>query len=715
MIFNQTFIGFRIENGVYSDEFPVEVPGNIQYDYGVANGFSDPFVANGCTQYEPLENDEWEYRTTLSYDKKEDETVWFVSKGIDYKYQIFLNDGLIYSYEGMFAPVELNLTERLVGNDILSIKIAPHPKRADAPKRTRDEADHSCKPPVCYGWDWNPRLLVSGLYRETYIETRNSGYISSPEVLYTLSDDFTEAKVNFVYTCKKECVFTLKDAENQVVYSGKESSFTLSSPKLWWCNGEGEQYLYTWTIENELHSVSGKVGFKRVKLVRNIGANDPTQFPKGCYDAPITLELNGRRIFMKGSNLVNADIFPGRITNERYEKLVVLAKEANMNIFRLWGGAGPNRDSFYDYCDQHGILIWQEFMLACNRYPDEEHYLSVLEKEATAIIKSLRSHACLAFWCGGNELFNGWSGMDEQSLPLRLLGKLCYDYDRDRPFIKTSPIMGMGHGGYMFYDEEMGGEIYTQFQRAYNTAYTEFGCPSMTSVEVLEHIIPKDELFPIEETESYILHHGKRAWKPDTWVCSEVLERYFGKASCLKDMVEQSSWLQCEGYRSAFEETRRQWPHCSASINWCFNEPWYTVGNNSLVIYPDTPKPAYYAVQSALRPVLFTAKVTKFSWEEGEKFKADIWLLNDSNESVTKSAKIFIKIGDTTIPLLDSVQGSCEAKSHTECASVCCVLPKVENATDLRLIILSDEHSSNEYRLQYKLKVIEVKEKILNT
>jgi beta-mannosidase len=179
-------------------------------------------------------------------------------------------------------------------------------------------------------------------------------------------------------------------------------------------------------------------------------------------------------------------------------------------------------------------------------------------------------------------------------------------------------------------------------------------------------------------------------------------------------MVDQSNWLQTEGYRAAFEETRRQWPHCSAALNWCFNEPWYTVGNNSLVLYPDAPKPAYYSVQSALRPVLFSARVTKFSWEEGEKFKAEIWLLNDSNEIVSSSAKIYFKLGDKIIPLLNSVSGECAPKTNQECASVTCVLPYDESANEISLVIEAGEHS-NEYRLQYKRKIVEIKEKILNT
>ena len=62
-------------------------------------------------------------------------------------------------------------------NQLLIITVYPHPKRADAFKDTRDEADTSVKPPVCYGWDWHPRLLFSGMWQEAYIETRKKGHI----------------------------------------------------------------------------------------------------------------------------------------------------------------------------------------------------------------------------------------------------------------------------------------------------------------------------------------------------------------------------------------------------------------------------------------------------------------------------------------------------------------------------------------------------------
>ena len=88
MIFTQQWMGYRIENGIRGEAFPASVPGNIQYDYGVSQGFSDVMYAGGCRQYDALENDTWEYRTTLSYERRPNERVWFVSHGIDYRYDV---------------------------------------------------------------------------------------------------------------------------------------------------------------------------------------------------------------------------------------------------------------------------------------------------------------------------------------------------------------------------------------------------------------------------------------------------------------------------------------------------------------------------------------------------------------------------------------------------------------------------------------------------
>lgn len=712
MIFKQQFKGRNLQKNSET-YFPASVPGNIQYDYAKYFGLDDVQFSDNYKQYVPLEDDSWEYSAKLDYEKKDGERVFFVSGGIQYKYSILLNSELIYEYEGMYRPVDLDLTDRLTGDDTLTVHIYPHPKREGAPVGTRDEADGSCNPPVCYGWDWNPRLLISGMWQDAYIETRNEYYISSPQVLASLSEDLSTGSVSISYDCQTPCEFTLFDDEGkEILHSSTKETLTLDSPKLWWCNGQGSPTLYKWEIKNEGYSVCGHIGFRTLKLVRNEGAEGPNTFPKGRYEAPITIELNGRRIFGKGSNWVNPELYWGQIDEARYDSLLTLAKDCNMNILRIWGGAGINKDAFYDLCDRYGILVWQEFMLACNNYLPRPSYMKALESEAEVIIKNLRSHPSLAFWCGGNELFNNWSGMDEQSLPLRLLNKLCYDLDRERPFLYTSPLFGMAHGGYTFFDERQNGEVYAQFAKANNTAYTEFGVPSITDVEDLKKIIPEKELFPIEPTPAWIAHHGFKAWGEERWLCLQIIEKYFGKPESLEEVVENSKFMQAEGYRAAFEEMRRQWPHCSMAINWCFDEPWITAAGNSLITYPDKPKPSYFTVKEALRPTLFSAAVEKFSWSEGETFEAALWLLNDTQEDLTGKVDVSIRLGDKEIKLL-TWEASADANRNTQGPTVRAVLPAVD--TDkLYLKLTAENGMSSEYSFVYKKKTNTVKIKMMN-
>lgn len=703
MKYEQKWKGIRIRKDAPNEEFDASVPGNIQYDYGTYAGFGDPMYAGNCVKYEALEDDAWAYITSIEYEKKDSESVWFVSRGIDYKYDILLNHKKIYSYEGMFKPVEIDITDFLTGDDELCVYIYPHPKREDAREKHRDEADASCKPPVCYGWDWNPRLLISGMWQDAYIETRTDDCIFDCEPTYKLNETLDMATVSFDVVCNVPCTVDFYDAGDNLLYSGDGKSFVIDRPHLWWCNGQGEPYLYKWTVKNSTYEMSGTLGFRRVRLLRNIGANDPSGFPKSRYPAPFTLELNGRRIFMKGSNFVNPDIFWGRIDEKKYDELTELAVNANMNILRLWGGASFCKKEFYELCDKKGLMVWQEFMLACNTYPNEEHYLSVLESEATAMIRALRRHASIVLWCGGNELFNGWSGMSDQSLPLRLLGSLCYQLDQQTPFIMTSPLEGMGHGGYMFYDKRYPwGDVYRCFQGAKHTAYTEFGVPSISEMDALKKIIPSDELSEITETPSWKLHHAMGAWMPQSHACVETLEMYFGKGATVKERIAQSDWLQSEGMKAVFEEARKQWPRCSAALNWCFNEPWITAANCSIVRYPAIPKPGYYAVRDALRQTLFSARIPRFDWGSGDRFTAEIWLLNDGDEKITASVEVSLRIGEKNIPLLKWEGAEADKNSNTEGASVCCILPS-EDARSMTLVLRADdERMSSEYKLLYE-------------
>lgn len=690
MKFYQSWTG-----SVNGTEFPASVPGNIQKDYLEHIQYGDIHYSDRINVFREMEDYTWRYQTKLNFQAKPGEKVYFVSEGIDYICDILLNGSRIYSHEGMFTKIELCLDTYLAETNLLEVVIHPHPKREGAPRFTRDEADHCVKPPVGYGWDWHPRALVSGLWQEAYIETRNEQTITDCRPTYILSEDLTTAEVTFQVSADVEPEIRIFDAEGHVVGTGKHC--VLENIRLWWCTGHGEPYLYTWEARTATDVKTGHIGFRRIKLVMNGDAwSKPVGFPMTRSTPPITLNLNGKNIFGKGSNFVTPEIYTACVTDGHYEKLVRLGVENNFNIFRCWGGAGIQKEVFYDLCDRYGMLLWVEFPLACNNYPDEPHYLQILEQEARAIVTKLRSHPSVVLWCGGNELFNSWSGMTDQSKPLRLLNKICYELDQNTPFIAASPLMGMKHGHYMF--DVNGRDLFASFQNNDATAYTEFGVPSASSEECLRSIIRPEQLDTIKPGTDWELHHALNAYYESEWLCLKTIQRYFGEELTLGQIVDYSQLLQGQGYKGVFEEARRQSPNCSMAINWDYNEPWKTAANCNIVSYPAEPKASLREIAVSLRDVVASARVPKFLWTEGEVFQAELWMLNDNGREVEDEIEALLQIDGREISLMKWNTGKVTA--NTLGNTVNYLLPHFEDKL-FKLILRSKCGCDNEYLFRY--------------
>ncbi|MDZ7316068.1 MAG: hypothetical protein ONB24_08090 [candidate division KSB1 bacterium] len=642
-----------------TEQMPAQVPSAVQLDYAAAKGWPPYWFGDNFKDYRWMEDVFWTYRCRFPKPNfHRGERVYFYSKGIDYQFFIRLNGAILLEQEGMFTPVCLDLTDYLRADNELLVTIFPAPKSRPEPA-DRTQADQCVKPAVSYGWDWHPRLIPLGIWDETGILVCHPAVWAEPSIDYELDEELTEAAITLTFEKELlplEFVWKLEDPEGKLLFSrtgrvkkGLHLKETSSFIELWWPHDQGMPRLYTSNVSfyeggRLVADHRRRIGFRRIRLVMNEGAwDEPAAFPKTRSVPPMQLEVNGRRIFAKGSNWVPPEIFPGLLTRERYERLIDLAVNANMNLLRLWGGGVINKECFFDLCDEKGILLWQDFPLACNNYPSTPAYLKILEQEARSIITRLKPHPSLAIWCGGNELFNSWSGMTDQSLALRLLNSLCLQLDPQRPFLPTSPLMGVGHGHYRFRDPESGEEVFQIIRRSRCTAYTEFGIPSPSSVEVLRSFLPAEEVWPPKAGTAWESHHGFNAWEKDTWLTLPTLEHYFGSVRSLEELVERGQMLQAEGYKCLFEGARRQKPYCAMALNWCFNEPWPTAANNSIIQWPAQPKPAYYAVQAACRTILFSAEFPKFVWQAGEELEFRLWLLNDSFESVPPaSVSVFL-------------------------------------------------------------------------
>ncbi|MEE1053172.1 MAG: hypothetical protein U0L33_02395 [Acutalibacteraceae bacterium] len=176
--------------------------------------------------------------------------------------------------------------------------------------------------------------------------------------------------------------------------------FNIDDIQLWWPKNYGKPDMYDISVKvflpdgSEIMNREFRQGFRTVKLMRT----DTVERENGCFN----FVINGVKIMAVGSNWVPMDVYHSR-DKSRYKKALELADEIGCNILRCWGGNVYEDREFFDFCDEHGIMVWQDFAMACAAYPLGHEFAARLEKEVEWVVRELRDHACLVLWCGDNE------------------------------------------------------------------------------------------------------------------------------------------------------------------------------------------------------------------------------------------------------------------------------------------------------------------------
>ena len=222
---------------------------------------------------------------------------------------------------------------------------------------------------------------------------------------------------------------------------------TVIRPRLWWPRGYGDQPLYRLTVDvfrggSLVDSVSRRVGIKQSRLILRDEKDRDT----------FVFEINGRRVWVRGGNMMPIDAIKARVSKAEYERMIRLTAHANMNLIRLWGGGVPEPDEFLDLCDENGVMIWQDFLYHSATYPDfDPDFMAEAEREAIGLIRHYRSHACLVILCGGNEQMQGWDEWNwrgeidrhyGERLFEQLLPAVCAREAPEIPYIPNSPYGG---------------------------------------------------------------------------------------------------------------------------------------------------------------------------------------------------------------------------------------------------------------------------------
>ena len=304
------------------------------------------------------------------------------------------------------------------------------------------------KPIYQGGWDWGPKCMYTGfagtlklipvnVARVDYLRSSQKHYRCGKCKVTLIAELFSPegGSADVEFRCGEEMkkrTVSLKPGANTVT-----QVFVIRKPKLWWPAGMGEQPLYRVSVSADGQTLEKKIGLRKIEVGENLA-----------------FKVNGKRVFAKGANWIPCDTEEERQTPERYLDLLTSARDANMNMIRLWGGGKFEKDCFYEICDSLGLLIWHDFMFACAMYPATEEFLGEVSAEITHQIKRLQSHPSIALWCGDNEGIDNYNKRIWKKNPelyraeyealVSLRGNLVAELDPERLYWPTSPCGGPG-------------------------------------------------------------------------------------------------------------------------------------------------------------------------------------------------------------------------------------------------------------------------------
>lgn len=455
----------------------VDVPCNVE-PYLVKLGLLEDYMpADDPYVTQPFEAvDDWTY--VKRFDAPElisEHTARLVLEGIDTVAEVYLNGALLLNCENMHLRYSADVTTLLRPLDN-ELKVVIRSSELYARKHLHDMRSYSRdavttydsqsflrKPRHQWGWDNAPRLLSSGIVRDVYIEQLPPKRF---EEIYVYTDKITDNYVilgaSWKYiTSEKSLVshrirVTLLDGDRVIHTQDSRALFVQGSfkfivdrkaVKLWWPCDMGEPYLYTVKLEM-LNGDQVEAEQSSTLGIRTLTLNWSEYVTDG--DGEFSFVVNGERVHIRGTNWKPLDPLASLADKKLCEERALEEIRAlNCNMVRIWGGGIYEDEHFFDYCDKNGIMIWQDFMFACEVPPNDSNYCELVAREAAYVVKKYRNHPSLAVWCGDNESDEAmcWGGLNTTALPSdslvsrRILKDAVLCNDPYRVYLPSSPFV----------------------------------------------------------------------------------------------------------------------------------------------------------------------------------------------------------------------------------------------------------------------------------
>jgi beta-mannosidase len=655
---------------------PATVPGNIRADLIRAGRLPELAFGTQAEAAQWVDERCWWLVRDFALAAPSTGRVHLVLRGVDYVSDLFLNGHHLGRHEGMFSPQVRDITALLRSENRLAVRIVGsrwlpadrstswlqflnyvESRVASIAGRSPQRRD-TLKCQMGFGWDFAPPLRTMGIWDDVYAIISGNVFLRDVAVRQQALEGEALLAVDVkldsgnARPVQVRCTLVGETFESAPVISEQRVDLapganrhtlelSVPRPRLWWPWDHGRPDLYRLAVEvwaggQCLDSLAQTIGLRQVEL-------------EGW-----TLRVNGRRVYARGANWVPADILPGRVVEADYFALLSLARKANMNLLRVWGGGLREKRTFYDLCDRLGILVWQEFPLACafvTRFPRSPDYLSLVDHEARAIVRDLRNHPSIVLWCGGNEF------SPERNLPLvGTLERAVREEDPARPFVPASPSNGDSHNWKVWHNFHP-----PSAYRLDDALFaSEFGLQAPPDACALQRFIPADELWPPGPSWTYHGAELKKLWryahpflhtstdhpaadanKRSEGIARSPIPTQTGRSRpgdpelpSLETFVRASQRAQAHALQIAVEHYRRRKAEGGGGVLiWQLNEPWPAI-SWALLDHYGQPKPAYDTVKRLFAPLLVSLNYPLRRYRAGDPLDADIWLLNDRHQSL---------------------------------------------------------------------------------
>jgi len=621
--------------------YPASVPGCVHMDLYNNKIVNDPFYKSNEDSVQWIENKNWIYENKfeVSDEMLSMDRVILNFQGLDTYAAVSINDSLVLNAGNMFREWSVDCKHMLKpGENRITIKFYS-PVIKDSVKASQldyslpDNRVFTRKAPYHYGWDWGPRFVTMGMWQPVILKAWDGAVIEEMHIYQnklTEEEAFLTVYVQIqaaeslnadiflknknINTVLADSSLTLKKGKNIVTMD-----FSIPDPQLWWCNGLGEQYLYSLQgvlsfKDGTIDTCNEKVGLRSIDIVEE----------KDSVGSSFKVVLNGIPVFMKGANYIPQDSFLPRVTEKRYKDIIQSAVDAHMNMLRVWGGGIYENDVFYDLCDEKGILVWQDFMFACAMYPGDPGFVENVRKEAVQNIKRLRNHPCIALWCGNNEIDEAWHNWgwqeqygysDKDSAEIwhnylkvfhGVLPDAVKKYDPGRFYWSSSPKIGWGReqslreGDCHYWGVWWGREPFSVYEEKVGRFMSEYGFQAIPSLKTIQEFTDPGGMNIQSES---MQTHQKHPFGYE--LIQEYMERNYKVPEDFASYTYVSQLLQRDGIVRAIEAHRRAKPYCMGTLYWQLNDCWPVVSWSSVDYYRRW-KALHYGVKKAYNNILIS-------------------------------------------------------------------------------------------------------------